>query len=194
MTAGGQKGGLHRRPRHGEREAVARHAPMRLTHQWCTVTLRHRAHSSARVAQRLRPSSCQSAARARPAGVWPCAVRCCYGRYGSLRLTIKGGIINRRSVSHGWLFNVPAALRSSDFCCLAHHPSGAMLLTAVAAAAIAAAPPPGLMPPTNPPWQPTYNLGRSTITMTCNSSGWSSPERGAGFGIVRDDYRGAVGE
>jgi hypothetical protein len=31
----------------------------------------------------------------------------------------------------------------------------------------------------------------STITMTCNGSGWSSPERGAQFGIVSYDWSNA---
>ena len=42
----------------------------------------------------------------------------------------------------------------------------------------------GVLGPTNPPWKPVYNLSMSTLTMQCNGSGWSSPERGAEFGIV----------
>ena len=37
----------------------------------------------------------------------------------------------------------------------------------------------GVLPPTSPLWPPVYDLGLSTITMQCNGSGWSSPERGA---------------
>ncbi|CAE8624234.1 unnamed protein product [Polarella glacialis] len=44
------------------------------------------------------------------------------------------------------------------------------------------------LPPTSPPWQPTYDLANSTISMQCNSSGWSSPERGAEFGIISYDW------
>ena len=40
----------------------------------------------------------------------------------------------------------------------------------------------------NPPWPATYNLTQSLITMQCNSSGWSSVERGAQFGIVSYDW------
>ena len=67
---------------------------------------------------------------------------------------------------------------------------GPLLLLLGAAPAEAAAPP-GLMPPTNPPWPPTWDLARSTITMTCNGSGWSSPELGAQFGIVSYDWSNA---
>lgn len=44
------------------------------------------------------------------------------------------------------------------------------------------------LPPTNPTWPPTYNMSMSTISMQCNSSGWSSPERGAQFGIISYDW------
>ena len=64
------------------------------------------------------------------------------------------------------------------------------IVLAVCSVASGAAPP-GLMPPTNPPWKPTWKLDRSTITMTCNGSGWSSPERGAAFGIVSYDWSNA---
>jgi hypothetical protein len=47
------------------------------------------------------------------------------------------------------------------------------------------------IPPHNPPWAPTYNMSMSTLTMQCNSSGWSSPERGAAFGIVSYDWSNA---
>lgn len=47
------------------------------------------------------------------------------------------------------------------------------------------------LPPTNPPWPPTYNTSMSTLTMQCNSSGWSSPLRGAQFGIVSYDWSNA---
>jgi hypothetical protein len=49
--------------------------------------------------------------------------------------------------------------------------------------AVSRAPPqlPTHLPPSS--WQ-TWSLARSTITMQCNGSGWSSPERGAEFGIV----------
>jgi hypothetical protein len=65
------------------------------------------------------------------------------------------------------------------------------VLAAVAAAAAEYAAPPGLMPPTNPPWEPTWDLARSTITMTCNGSGWSDPALGAQFGIVSYDWSNA---
>jgi len=45
-----------------------------------------------------------------------------------------------------------------------------------------------VLPPHNPPWLPTYNMTESLITMQCNSSGWSSPERGAQFGIISYDW------
>jgi len=45
-----------------------------------------------------------------------------------------------------------------------------------------------VMPPTNPPWPPTYDLSESSITMQCNSTGFSSPERGGSFGIVSYDW------
>ena len=46
----------------------------------------------------------------------------------------------------------------------------------------------GFLPPTPPPWVPTFDLSASTITMQCNSSGLSSPLRGADFGIVSYDW------
>ena len=48
-----------------------------------------------------------------------------------------------------------------------------------------------VLPPTNPPWPPEWRLSRSTLTMQCNSSGWSSPERAAPFGIVSYDWSNA---
>ncbi|GAB5362746.1 hypothetical protein AAMO2058_000824700 [Amorphochlora amoebiformis] len=48
-----------------------------------------------------------------------------------------------------------------------------------------------VLPPSNPPWPPTYNMSLSTITMQCNFSGWSSPERGSQFGIVSYDWSNA---
>lgn len=44
------------------------------------------------------------------------------------------------------------------------------------------------LPPTNPTWPSTYNMSMSTISMQCNSSGWSSPQRGAEFGIISYDW------
>eukprot|EP01065_Artemidia_motanka_P034933 TRINITY_DN42915_c0_g1_i1.p1 TRINITY_DN42915_c0_g1~~TRINITY_DN42915_c0_g1_i1.p1 ORF type:complete len:440 (+),score=155.68 TRINITY_DN42915_c0_g1_i1:56-1375(+) len=58
-----------------------------------------------------------------------------------------------------------------------------LLALAVPAAAV--------LPPTNPKWPPTYDMGMSTLTMQCNGSGWSSPERGAQFGIVSYDWSNA---
>jgi hypothetical protein len=49
----------------------------------------------------------------------------------------------------------------------------------------------GVLPPHNPPWNPTYNMSMSTIAMEANSSGFSSPERGASFGIVSYDWSNA---
>jgi hypothetical protein len=48
-----------------------------------------------------------------------------------------------------------------------------------------------VLPPQNPPWPPTYVMKESLITMQCNSSGWSSPSRGAQFGIVSYDWSNA---
>jgi hypothetical protein len=42
-----------------------------------------------------------------------------------------------------------------------------------------------------PPWSPTYSMARSTLTMQCNSSGFSSPGRGAAFGITSYDWSNA---
>ena len=42
-----------------------------------------------------------------------------------------------------------------------------------------------------PPWKPTYNMSMSTLVMTCNGSGYSSPERGAQFGIASYDWSNA---
>jgi len=44
------------------------------------------------------------------------------------------------------------------------------------------------LPPQSPHWTPTYDMGMSTITMQCNGSGLSSPERGSQFGIVSYDW------
>jgi len=52
----------------------------------------------------------------------------------------------------------------------------------------------GVLPPTNPPWKPTWKLNLSSITMTCNSSGYSSPQRGSQFGIVSYDWSNAKDE
>lgn len=49
----------------------------------------------------------------------------------------------------------------------------------------------GYLPPTLPPWPPTYNMSLSSLTMTCNSSGWSDPVRGGQFGIVSYDWSNA---
>ena len=51
--------------------------------------------------------------------------------------------------------------------------------------------PGGVLPPTNPTWPATYNLSLSTISMSCNSTGWSPPELGAQFGIVSYDWSNA---
>ena len=48
-----------------------------------------------------------------------------------------------------------------------------------------------ILPPTNPPWPPTYNITESLITMQCNSSGTSSPSRASQFGIVSYDWSNA---
>lgn len=42
--------------------------------------------------------------------------------------------------------------------------------------------------PTNPPWEPTYDLKMSSISMQCNSSGYSNYERGSEFGIISYDW------
>jgi hypothetical protein len=69
----------------------------------------------------------------------------------------------------------------------------------------------GFLGPTNPPWPPTWNMSMSTITMVrtllhillipltpssqqCNSTGWSSPSRGATFGITSYDWSNAKSE
>jgi len=57
-----------------------------------------------------------------------------------------------------------------------------VLATATAAAAN------GYLPPTLPNWQATYNMTLSSLTMQCNGTGWSSPQRGAEFGIVSYDW------
>lgn len=50
----------------------------------------------------------------------------------------------------------------------------------------------GVLPPTVPShWKPTYSMAKSTISMQCNSSGWSSEARGATFGIVSYDWSNA---
>jgi len=48
-----------------------------------------------------------------------------------------------------------------------------------------------LLPATLPPWPSTYDMSKSTLTMQCNGSGWSSPSRGASFGIVSYDWSNA---
>ena len=48
-----------------------------------------------------------------------------------------------------------------------------------------------ILPPTNPPWPPTYDMAMSTLSMQCNSSGWSDPVRGAAFGIISYDWSNA---
>ena len=52
----------------------------------------------------------------------------------------------------------------------------------------------GILGPRNPPWPPAYDMARSTLTMTCNGSGWSSPKLGARFGIVSYDWSNAKKE
>lgn len=47
------------------------------------------------------------------------------------------------------------------------------------------------IPSANPPWAPVYDMQMSTLTMQCNGSGWSSPERGGQFGIVSYDWSNA---
>ena len=49
----------------------------------------------------------------------------------------------------------------------------------------------GVLPPTLPPWQPTYSLAMSTLTMQCNGSGFSNATRGASFGIISYDWSNA---
>ena len=49
----------------------------------------------------------------------------------------------------------------------------------------------GVLGATNPPCAPTYNLTLSSLTMQCNGSGWSSPTRGAQFGVVSYDWSNA---
>ena len=50
---------------------------------------------------------------------------------------------------------------------------------------------PSGLPPTLPSWAPTYDMQMSSLTMQCNSSGWSSPTRGGSFGIVSYDWSNA---
>ena len=64
-------------------------------------------------------------------------------------------------------------------------------LLALAAPATSSAPQPSPLGPTLPPWEPVYNLAMSTLTMQCNGSGWSSPSRGAAFGITSYDWSNA---
>jgi hypothetical protein len=45
-----------------------------------------------------------------------------------------------------------------------------------------------VLPPTNPPWEPEWDLSLSSISMQCNSSGWSSYARGSEFGIMSYDW------
>jgi hypothetical protein len=56
---------------------------------------------------------------------------------------------------------------------------------------VSATTPSGALPPTNPPWAPTYNLSLSTIGMMSNFTGWSPPEFGGKFGIVSYDWSNA---
>jgi hypothetical protein len=53
----------------------------------------------------------------------------------------------------------------------------------------------GVHPPHNPPasWQ-TWDMARSTISMGCNGSGWSSPERGGQLGIISYDWSNTKAE
>ena len=62
-----------------------------------------------------------------------------------------------------------------------------LLVSALAESTLVTAPS-GVLPPTNPPWKPTYNLSMSTIGMMINFTGWSPPERGGQFGIVSYDW------
>jgi len=50
------------------------------------------------------------------------------------------------------------------------------------------------LPPHNPNWQPTYNMSMSTISMQCNTSGFSNSTRGAEFGIISYDWSNAKAE
>jgi hypothetical protein len=47
------------------------------------------------------------------------------------------------------------------------------------------------LPAQKPPWDPSYNMLDSLISMQCNHSGFSSPKRGAEFGIVSYDWSNA---
>lgn len=70
----------------------------------------------------------------------------------------------------------------------------------------------GVLPPTAPPWKPTWSLGRSTLSMVIHRQqtptalvfaaisseayvfrrgGWSSPTHGAEFGIISYDWSNA---
>jgi hypothetical protein len=49
----------------------------------------------------------------------------------------------------------------------------------------------GVLGPRNPPWPPAYDMASSTLSMTCNGSGWSSPQLGAQFGIISYDWSNA---
>ena len=46
----------------------------------------------------------------------------------------------------------------------------------------------GYLAPHNPPWEPTFDVKSSLISMQCNSSGMSNATRGAEFGIVSYDW------
>lgn len=48
-----------------------------------------------------------------------------------------------------------------------------------------------MLPPTAPPWKPTWSLGRSTLSMVIHRGGWSSPTHGAEFGIISYDWSNA---
>jgi len=66
-----------------------------------------------------------------------------------------------------------------------------LLLSALLVFMVAFSPVKAVLPPQNPPWPPTYNMHESLITMQNNSSGFSSPHRGAEFGIVSYDWSNA---
>lgn len=61
----------------------------------------------------------------------------------------------------------------------------ALLASIVSASSFVSA---DVLPPTLPPWKPTYDISMSSISMQCNSSGYSNPARGAEFGIMSYDW------